>query len=108
MKNNNISSASAAAKRIAAVPPSKTLIDRISDEDWAAGVEGSIEVGALKDLDRQKLTARRENGPHHDLQHGGTYGNFWVVRDQDGNFVDWDQYSNDLRARYPDLTFIDE
>ncbi len=42
-------------------------------------------------------TARRE----------GDYGLQWVVRDQDGCYVDNDQYQNDLKTRYPGLQVIE-
>jgi hypothetical protein len=45
-----------------------------------------------------RYTARRENivSPKTgDLTH-----NFWVVRDEMGEFVEVDRYQNDLKARY--------
>lgn len=57
---------------------------------------------------KRKLTARRENGPHHDPRIAKTYGGKWVVRDEQGNFVDWDQYQNDLACRYPGLNIISD
>ena len=37
---------------------------------------------------------------------------FWIVRDESGRQIDRDQYSNDLRERYPlpeyELKFIQE
>jgi len=95
----------AAAARIAQTPPGLTLIDNLTDQQWHDGVEGAIEVGQPQKASQQMLTARRENGTHHDPDIAGTYGNLWVVRDASGNFVDWDRYSNDLRARYPNITF---
>jgi len=53
------------------------------------------------------LTARRENGTHHDPDIAETYGNRWVVRDTNGRFVDVDKYRNDLATRHPNITFIE-
>lgn len=52
------------------------------------------------------LTARRENGPHHNLEIAKTYGGKWVVRDEEKNVIDYDQYRNDLKERYPGLIVI--
>lgn len=58
---------------------------------------------------RPKLVARREHGPHHDPDVGGTYGGRWVVRDtRNGAVIDIDQYRNDLLDRYEGLIVIDE
>lgn len=59
-----------------------------------------------RSVETRTFIARREYGPHHDPMIGGTYGGKWVVRDETGAFVDWDQYSNDLRDRYLGLIVI--
>lgn len=54
-----------------------------------------------------KLTARREwetIHPHWGLRHGG----IWVVRDEEGTWIDCDQYRNDLLCKYPGLIIIKE
>lgn len=56
-----------------------------------------------------KLTAKRET--EGETPNGNPFGGLWVVRDEDGAFVDHDQWSNDLVARYSpkkgyDLEFV--
>lgn len=52
-----------------------------------------------------QLTAQREVDTIHPISNM-PHSNKWVVRDEDGNWVDADQYRNDLRARYPGLIVI--
>lgn len=56
------------------------------------------------------FTTRREQGEVR--LYGATYpieaGGQWVVRNQDGNVIDVDQYRNDLAERYPGLIILDE
>jgi hypothetical protein len=51
-------------------------------------------------MDKKVYTAKRENGNH--ICDGGLipFNNRWVVRDEQGNYVDHSRYSNDLRALY--------
>ena len=55
-----------------------------------------------------KYTARRENGES--PISGNSINWRWVVRDENGVFIEVEQYSNDLRDRYrsKELTFIGE
>jgi hypothetical protein len=53
-----------------------------------------------------KLTARREYdtiNPSSEMAHNGK----WVVRDEEGNWVDADRYRNDLLGLYKNLEIID-
>ena len=59
----------------------------------------------------KKVTVRRE----HEGQdpNGNPFNGLWVARDGDGNFIEFTQWSNDLRGRYTkargyDLQFIRE
>lgn len=54
----------------------------------------------------RNLTARREYGPH-DTVRGEKFGGRWVVRDDDGDFVDVHSYRAVLRDRYPHLKVDD-
>jgi hypothetical protein len=49
-------------------------------------------------------TARREEGTH---PSGFEYNNRWVVRDENGKYVDCDKYRHDLMARYQNIEFIE-
>lgn len=51
------------------------------------------------------LTARREYDGVHPTSNM-SFNGIWVVRDVDGNFVDSDQYRNDLKKRYRGLVLI--
>jgi hypothetical protein len=53
------------------------------------------------------LTARREHitlNPYTGYMHNGV----WVVRDSEGDWIDADQYRNDLKARYADLVIEED
>lgn len=78
--------------------------DRGVDRDFAMG---QIDFMNVEEWARG-LTARREDGPHHDPEIARTYGGHWVVRDSKGRFVAWHQYRNDLIARFPSLTVVDD
>ena len=54
-----------------------------------------------------KLTAQREFRtihPHWGFPHSG----IWVVRDETGQWIDADQYRNDLICRFPGLILLDD
>jgi hypothetical protein len=53
-----------------------------------------------------KLVARREYDTINPLSEMAHNGN-WVVRDEEGNWVDADKYRYDLLARYENLEIID-
>jgi hypothetical protein len=65
-------------------------------------------VKAIRSKNGTPFTARRENGPHHDQDIAATYDNKWVVRDENGVFIDWDRYRHDLEDRYDRLVIQDE
>jgi hypothetical protein len=55
----------------------------------------------------KKLTARREYdtiNPISEMAHNGN----WVVRDEDGTWVDADKYRNDLLGRYENLEIVEK
>lgn len=60
---------------------------------------------SLKEGLPMSYTARREEGTHPESKM--PFGNHWVVRDRDGSFIDCDQFRNDLKCRYDNLTVID-
>lgn len=55
---------------------------------------------------RRDLTARREDYVYSDA--GDIARGVWVVRDPDGNVLAWDQYRNDLLARFPHLVIVED
>jgi hypothetical protein len=54
----------------------------------------------------KKLTARREYDTINPLSEMAHNGN-WVVRDEDGTWVDADKYRNDLLDRYENLEIVE-
>ena len=46
------------------------------------------------------LTAKREHGQIPVFDFPIDFGGRWVLRDKDGNYIDHDQYRNDLKCRY--------
>lgn len=78
--------------------------DRRADRDFALAQTDFADVETWA----KGLTARREHGAHHDPEIARGYGGNWVVRDAKGRFVAWGQYRNDLQARFPSLTVIED
>lgn len=90
------------------------MVDVIRIEDPSLTEDDLIEIAIpkiqkwVKTTHRPAFYARRENGPHHDPEIGGTYMNYWVVRDKTGAVFAWDKYRNDLEGRFENLTFLSE
>lgn len=58
--------------------------------------------------DIPKLRRSENSMPIYTARREGAYGQQWVVRDQDGSYVDNDQYRYDLETRYPGLRINEE